>query len=261
MFELEGRSVIVTGGASNIGRAIVLGLAREGAKIAIIDRDPAQGRITAAEAGDLGAAQVEVIDADLTDLDQAASATQNAIDALGGLNVLVNNVGGSVPALFRDMPREQYLHEVNLNLMAPIVMTRTALDTLVPQGSGCVVSLASAAAWGEPRTAVYGAAKAGIVALTRSLAKEHGRHGLRFNAVAPGAVEPEGIGSGSLWATAGQIWQDDSQLASVLRQVPLRRLSTPDDVAYAVLFLASETTARQLTGQVLNVSGGFHMST
>ena len=261
MFGLEGQSVVVTGGASNIGRAIVLGLAREGARIAIIDRDPTQGRITAAEAGNLGAAHVEVIEADLSDLDQAARATENAIHALGGLDVLVNNVGGSLPALFRDMPREQYLHEVNLNLLAPIVTTRTALDTLVPQGSGCVVSLASAAAWGEPRTAVYGAAKAGIVALTRSLAKEHGRHGLRFNAVAPGAVEPEGIGSGSLWATAGQIWQDDSQLASVLRQVPLRRLSTPDDIAYAVLFLASETTARQLTGQVLNVSGGFHMST
>jgi len=257
---LAGRVAIVTGGNRGIGLAIARLLAEDGASVVVSGRDAARLDAAVKELESLGAPALGV-PADATKREDADRLVEVTRERFGRIDVLVNNVGGSLPALFRDMPREQYLHEVNLNLLAPIVTTRTALDTLVPQGSGCVVSLASAAAWGEPRTAVYGAAKAGIVALTRSLAKEHGRHGLRFNAVAPGAVEPEGIGSGSLWATAGQIWQDDSQLASVLRQVPLRRLSTPDDIAYAVLFLASETTARQLTGQVLNVSGGFHMST
>jgi 2-hydroxycyclohexanecarboxyl-CoA dehydrogenase len=264
-YELQGKSVIVTGGASHIGRAIVLALAAERASVAILDKDEAQAEQTAVQARELGAAQAVVVPADLLDPDQNTAAVENAVAALGGLDVLVNNVGGSIPDFFSRMSLEQWRRELDLNLLAPIVATRAALDVFVPQKRGAVVSISSDAAWGEPRTAVYGAAKAGVVALMRSLAKEHGRDGIRFNSVAPGAILPpeEGehsVGGESVWAQPTQIWQNDEQLESVRRQIPLRRMASANDVAHSVLFLASDRTAHQLTGQVLSVSGGFHMT-
>jgi len=264
--ELSGRSVIVTGGASHIGRAIVLAFAREGSAVAVLDRDVEQAQVTAEAALEAGAPQAYVVPADLADPAVAAGAVATAIKLLGGVDVLVNNVGGSIPDFFSRMPLSQWESEIALNLLTPIVVTRAVLDHFVAQKRGSVVSISSIAAWGEPRASVYGAAKAGVNALMCSLAKEHGRDGIRFNTVAPGTViaqpdQDDSIGAGSVWTNPSQIWANEAQLDSVRRQIPLRRLPEPDDIADAVLFLASDRVARQLTGQLLCVSGGFHMVT
>jgi NAD(P)-dependent dehydrogenase (short-subunit alcohol dehydrogenase family) len=261
--DLAGRAVIVTGGASHIGRAIVLAFAGSGAAVVLIDKDGEQAARTAALAVGKGAARADVVVADLLDPAEAARAVREAVGRLSGLDVLVNNVGGPVPAFFRQTSVAQWQAQLDLNLLTPIVATGVALETFVPQRSGSVVSVGSISAWGEPRTAVYGAAKAGLIAFMRTLAKEHGRDGIRFNTVAPGVVLPESaddLGAESIWSDPGQVWQNPDQLESIRRHIPLRKTSTPADVAEAVLFFASERSAGQLTGQVLSVSGGFHMT-
>ena len=130
-------------------------------------------------------------------------------------------------------------------------------------GRGALVFLSSDSAFGAVRQGIYGTTKAGLIALARTVAREHGRHGIRANVVAPGLVVPpeeETVGAGSVWARTG----DDplftpGQLDSIVATQPLRRPTTPDDVANAVLWISSETAARQVTGQVVAVGGGSSM--
>ncbi|MFF1553172.1 SDR family NAD(P)-dependent oxidoreductase [Rhodococcus erythropolis] len=262
---LSGNRVIVTGGASHIGRAIVLGMAGEGAHVVIVDRDVEQADATAKAARARGAAGATVVGADLSATPNVIEAMKRAMDALGGVDTLVNNVGGaSRPDFFSKLTPADWEKELTLNLMSPTVATSAVLPQMVAQKGGCVVSTSSVSAWGEPRSAVYGAAKAGVMSLMRALAKEHGRDNIRFNSIAPGPVVPsEGdsdtFGSGSVWTNPKALWNDDEQLRSVMRQAPLRRLATAEDIANSVLFFASPRVATALTGQVLAVSCGFGM--
>jgi 2-hydroxycyclohexanecarboxyl-CoA dehydrogenase len=258
---LADKAVIVTGGASHIGRAIVLGFAAEGARIAIIDRDTGQAGRTADAARARGAPLVRVIGADLTDHHEADRACREAIGDLGGIDVLAANVGGNRPQFFLETPPESWDHLLHLNLSAAMSCVRAVLPAMMRQGGGSIVATASTAAFGEPRQSVYAAAKAGVVAFIRTIALEYGRYGVRANLVAPGLVLPEEgeeLGAESIWRDRASIMNDE-QVAYVVKNTPLRRLSTPDDIARAVLFLASDLTGRQLTGQMLTVSGGFAM--
>lgn len=258
---LRGAKVVITGGASHIGRAIVLGLAGEGAAIAVIDKDLPQAERTAAEARRTGAASVAVVAADLTEHQAADAATHEAMAALGGVDVLLTNVGSNRPAFFLDTPPESWDHLLHLNLSACMSCVRAALPAMQAQGRGAIVATASTAAFGEPRQGVYAAAKAGVVAFIRTIALEYGRYGIRANLVAPGLVLPEdeaAMGELSLWHNREAV-MNDAQVDYVRKNTPLRRLSRTDDIANSVLFLASDRAARQLTGQMLTVSGGFAM--
>ncbi|MEC9345916.1 MAG: SDR family oxidoreductase [Pseudomonadota bacterium] len=259
---LKDARVIITGGASHIGRAIVLGLAAEGAAIAIIDRDVAQAERTAEAARAGGAAAAHVVGADLTDHGAADAATGQAMDLLGGVDVLLTNVGSNRPAFFLDTPPESWDHLLHLNLSSCMSCVRAVLPAMQAQGHGAIVATASTAAFGEPRQGVYAAAKAGVVAFIRTIAQEYGRYGIRANLVAPGLVLPEGdaeaMGELSLWHDRDAVMNDD-QVTYVKRNTPLRRLSRTGDIARSVIFLASDVAARQLTGQMLTVSGGFAM--
>jgi NAD(P)-dependent dehydrogenase (short-subunit alcohol dehydrogenase family) len=257
---LGGARAIVTGGGSNIGRAIVHELAGEGAHVAILDRDAARSEATAEEARSLGAASARVLAVDLLDRAASRDAVAAAIGALGGVDVLVANVGTNKPAFFLDTPEESWTDLIELNLMSCMTCTRAVLPRMVEQGSGALVAIASTAAFGEPRQSVYAGAKAGVIGFVRSVAQEYGRYGIRANLVAPGLVVPErsAIGTGSLWQDRAAV-MNDAQVAYVERGTPLRRLSTARDVALSVAFLASERAARQLTGQLVTVAGGFAM--
>lgn len=258
---LRDRAVIVTGGGSNIGRAIVLGFAREGARIAIVDRDAPQAERTAERARALGAPLVEVVEADLARNEAAEAACRRAIDALGGIDVLAANVGGNWPKFFLETPPESWDTLLHWNLSATMSCTRAVLPAMVAQQRGSIVATASTAAFGEPRQSVYAAAKAGVVAFIKTIALEYGRYGIRANLVAPGLVIPDErdtIGAESIWNDRQSI-MNDAQTAYVVRGTPLRRLSIAADIANSVLFLASDATGRQLTGQMLTVSGGFAM--
>lgn len=253
--------MIVTGGASHIGQAIVFAFASEGARLAIIDKDIAQAEQTAAESKHRGASFVTVVGADLTDHGAADAACRDAMRQIGGIDILAANVGANRPRFFLETPPDTWDYLLHLNLGAAMSCIRAVLPRMIEQRRGSIVATASTAAFGEPRHSVYAAAKAGVVAFVRTIALEYGRYGIRANLVAPGLVlrdEKEELGAESIWRDRNSI-MNETQTEYVVRNTPLRRLSRPEDIAGSVLFLASEETGRQLTGQMLTVSGGFAM--
>jgi 2-hydroxycyclohexanecarboxyl-CoA dehydrogenase len=258
--ELRGKSAIVTGGGSNIGRAIVHGLAEEGAHVAILDRDVPRAEATAEEARGRGASSARVFAVDLLERAASRDAMSAAVGALGGVDVFVANVGANKPAFFLDTPEESWTQLIELNLVSCMTCTRAVLPRMIEQQRGAIVATSSTAAFGEPRQSVYAGAKAGVIGFIRTVAQEYGRYGIRANLVAPGLVVPErsAIGAGSLWQDRESVMNDD-QIDYVRRGTPLRRLSTAEDIARSVLFLASERASRQLTGQLITVAGGFAM--
>lgn len=257
---LADAGVIVTGGGSNIGRAIVHGLAEEGAHVAILDRDVPRAEATAEEARGRGASSARVFAVDLLERAASRDAMSAAVGALGGVDVFVANVGANKPAFFLDTPEESWTQLIELNLVSCMTCTRAVLPRMIEQQRGAIVATSSTAAFGEPRQSVYAGAKAGVIGFIRTVAQEYGRYGIRANLVAPGLVVPErsAIGAGSLWQDRESVMNDD-QIDYVRRGTPLRRLSTAEDIARSVLFLASERASRQLTGQLITVAGGFAM--
>ena len=256
--ELNKQVVIVTGGASNIGRAISEQFAAEGAQVAILDRDEKQLADTVQRIAGQGG-HVVPFPVDVTDEAAVKQTVARVERELGPVAVLVNNVGWMGTAnFFLDLPTERWSKTYQLNLFSTLNVTHAVLPHMVERRKGSVVNISSDAAFGEFRTADYGAMKAGILAFTRTIAKEYGRFGIRANAVAPGLVlpEPDAVGAGSLWA--GDPGMGEAEIRNIERGIPLRRRSEAVDIAWTVLFLAS-ARARQLTGQVVSVSGGFAM--
>ena len=260
---LNGKNVVVTGGGNNIGRAIVLAFAAEGSNIAIAELNRAAGERVVAEVDALGTgASAIVVDADVTDQAKTQRMLDEAIDRLGSVDVLVNNVGWTIDRLFMDKSRDEHIKEVDVNLWGAINCIHAALPHMIERQQGSIVSISSdAGRMGEYREAVYSACKAGVIALSKSLARENGRYGIRFNMVCPGLVVPdrsEISGAESMWAQGmGDIFTEDV-LERVKRAYPLRRIATAQEVANAVVFLASGA-ASFITGQTLSVSGGYTM--
>ncbi|WP_040700059.1 SDR family NAD(P)-dependent oxidoreductase [Nocardia vinacea] len=261
--QLRNARVLVTGGGSNIGRGIVHGFAREGARIVISDIDADQAKRVCTEALDLGAAAVEVATGDLTADGIAQVAVDRAVRNWGGLDVLVNNAGWSVPGFIaEDTDRSKWQRTVEVNLYTAIATTQAALPVMREAGRGSIVFISSDAAFGQIRQGVYGATKAALTALARTTAREHGRHGIRSNVVCPGLVIPEGpeaVGKDSLWAVGNDSVFNEKQIEFLRKDIPLRRLTMAEDIANAVVWLSSETAARQITGQMFSVSGGYTM--
>ena len=260
---LRDARVIVTGGASNIGRGIVHGFAREGSCIAICDIDNEQAERVKVEAIALGAPAVLVLPLDLTLETSGSDAIAAVVAAWGGIDALVNSAGWSQAEFFAtDTDRARWQKTIEVNLFTAIGMTQAVIDPMRESGRGSIVFLSSDAAAGEIRQAIYGTTKAGLIALARTVAKEHGRHGIRSNVVSPGLVLPESdsaVGGSSLWALGRDSVFNEKQIDSLEAGIPLRRLTTAVDVANAVLWMSSETVARQVTGQVISVSGGYSM--
>jgi 2-hydroxycyclohexanecarboxyl-CoA dehydrogenase len=254
--------VVVTGGASNIGRGIVHAFATEGARIVINDIDAPQAEKVRAEAKELGAAEVDVVIADLTKPGAAQATVDAAQTAWGGLDVLVNNAGWSVPGFVAtDTDRDKWQRTIEINLFSAIAATQAAIPVMKEVG-GAIVFIASDAAFGQIRQGVYGASKAAMVALARTTAREHGRHGIRSNVVCPGLVIPDGpeaIGASSLWAVGQDAVFNQKQIDFMLKETPLRRLTTAEDIGRAVVWFSSPQAARQVTGQLISVSGGYTM--
>jgi len=259
---LKGKNVIVTGGGSNIGRAIVHAFAEESSNVVIAELVSAQGERVAAEvvARDTGS-RVLVIPTDVTDQLQVESMVEQSLAELGGVDVLVNNVGWTIDRLFLEKPRDEYEKEVAVNLWSPINCIHAVLPHMIERQSGSVVSISSdAGRMGEYREAVYSACKGGVIALSKAIAREMGRYGLRLNVVCPGLVVPPGeesISEASMWNQMRDIFTDEV-LERVRRNYILRRMGTAQEVANAVVFLASDA-ASFITGQTLSVSGGYTM--
>ena len=228
---------LVTGAGRGIGAAIARTLAREGWDVLI----HCSGSLDAARAlaRELGA---EVLQADLTDPAQVTALAQ----AAGGVQLLVNNAGIAWYGLVTDMTDEDWRRLFSVNVDGMFRLTRAVLPGMVRRGGGTIVNVASV--WGERGAsceAAYSAAKGAVIAFTKALAKEYGPAGVRVNAVSPGVI-----------ATDMLARFDAASLAELAGETPLGRIGTPEDVAEAVAFLASDR-AGFITGQVLGVNGGF----
>lgn len=256
--ELKDKGVIVTGGASNIGRAISLGFAAEGAQVLIADIDQAQAELVISEAGE---SCVRFHHTDVTDADSTTTAVERAIAEFGAVDVLVNCAGWTVDRLFVEKPRAEWEREIAIDMWGFINSTRAVLDHMIERNYGRIVSIGSdAGRIGEWREAVYSGTKASVIAMSKAIAKEVGRNGITLNVVCPGFTPGarETSGEGSIWSAEQGAQFSEEVLAKVARSYPLRRLGTAEDVVGPVLLLASDR-ASYVTGQTLSVSGGYTM--
>src|SRR5262245_34277505 len=259
---LAGKTVIVTGAGSNIGRAIALAFARERSNVVVAEIDESQGGKPAAEATALGATAI-ALRTDVTRWESVQATVRAVEERFGRVDVLVNNVGWTHDALFVEKTRDEWEREIQINLWGMINCTRAVLDGMIARKAGAVVSMGSAAGrMGAFREGVYGACKAGVIALSKSIAREVGKFGIRLNVVCPGMTMPrtdDEIGERSMWtAEENRAWRTPEMQARIAKAYPLRRVATPDDVTGAVVFLASDA-ASFVTGQTLSVSGGYTM--
>lgn len=258
----QGKSVVVTGGASNIGRAITLGFVAEGARVTMGDLDAEQSERVVEVARAAGAGDIQFIETDVTDLAQVETMMAAAVDKYGTIDILANCVGWDQLMFFTQTTPEFWNKIIQINYVAVLNCTRTVLDTMIPNQKGAIVSLSSdASRQGEPREAVYGGVKAAINSFMKTIAKENGRYGIRCNTVCPGLTLPESddeVGSTSMWTNKDDMFTEE-QFAKIAASMPLKKLGKPTDVANAVLFLASDAAAGNVTGQVLSVSGGYSM--
>ena len=259
---LKEKNIIITGGGSNIGRSIVHAFAAEGSNITIAELAPAQGEVVAEEVNVMNTgSRVKVIACDITDSEQVKQMVAESISDFGSGDVLVNNVGWTVDRLFMEKPRAEWEKEVNVNLWGPINCIHAVLPSMIERQVGSIVSISSdAGRMGEYRESVYSACKAGVIALSKSIARETGRYGLRLNMVCPGLVVPpenESISSESMWNEMRDIFTEDV-LERVKRGYLFRRLATGIEIANAVVFLSSDA-ASFITGQTLSVSAGYTM--
>ena len=255
---LSGRVVIVTGGASNLGRAITLGFAAEGARVVIADVDDRQARKVEAEAP---SGTIVARHTDVTDWESVSSMAQFVRSSMGGVDVLVNCAGWTIDRLFTEKPREEWEREIAIDVWGFINCVRAVLDHMIERRHGRIVSIGSdAGRMGEWREAVYSGTKAAVIAMSKAIAREVGKHGITLNVVSPGLIpgDPETSGSESIWSSDQAKMFTSEVREKAARSYPLRRLGTPEDVVPAVLLLASDR-ASYITGQTLSVSGGYTM--
>lgn len=243
MTMFKGRTAVITGGASGIGLAVATLFAACGARVAILDRDGdlAAERAAALEGRHLGLA------ADVTREDEV----KTALATVGPIGILVNNAGiGDVNLPTVEQSMEHVRRLLDIHLAGGFLMAREAARSMIENKTGgAIVNLASIAALtGLPRRNAYGAAKAGLVAMTKSMAAEWGRHGIRVNAVAPGYVATDLV--------RGLVRDGLLDEAAILRRVPLGRMIAPEEVAEAIGFLASDA-ASAITGSVLSADAGW----
>jgi NAD(P)-dependent dehydrogenase (short-subunit alcohol dehydrogenase family) len=185
-----------------------------------------------------------------------------AVQRFGAVDVLVNNVGWAQLMFFSQTTPEFWQRIIQINFVGVLNCTSTALGIMAPKNRGAIVSISSdASRQGEPREAVYGGMKAAVNSFMKTIAKEHGRNGIRCNVVCPGVTLPEEdaeVGDNSMWVNRDSMFTPE-QLDKITKSLPLKKVGRPRDIANAVLFLASDAVAGHVTGQVLSVSGGYSM--
>jgi len=246
---LEGKPALVTGGASGIGAATARRLAAEGARVAIADLDLAGARDVA---GELDGAAVEM---DVADAGSARAGVAAAADAVGPLEIVVNNAGTDRFGWFTATDEDMWDVVLGVNLRGVLAVTHAVLPSMHERGGGSIVNVASEAGRvGSQGSAAYSAAKAGVIGFTKAIARESARFGVRCNAVAPGPIDTPLLNSAP---------EQLGDLGARLRQgmidaTAVRRIGQPEEVAAAIAFLASDD-ASYVTGQTLNVSGGLSM--
>ncbi len=244
MFDLTGRKALVTGATGGIGEAIARALHGAGATVVI---SGTRTEKLDALAGDLGERAIAA-PCDLSDRAAVKALAKTAVEQAGGMDILVNNAGLTRDGLAMRMKEEDWDKVLEVNLTAGFLLSQAMLRTMMKQRHGRIISITSiVGAAGNPGQANYAASKAGVTGMSKSLAQEVATRGITVNCVAPGFI-----------ATAMTDALDDRQRETLLSGIPMGRMGSPDDIAAAVLYLASDE-AGYVTGQTLHVNGGMAM--
>ncbi len=248
--KMKDKAAIVTGGGQGIGRAIALEVAAEGAKVCVADLNPETAKKTAEEIKAMGREAIAV-KVDITDLAQCEKMVKETVTAFGCVDVLINNVGWDKVEPFIVSEPATWDKVLAINLRGPINCFKAVLPAMIERKYGRIVSISSdAGRVGSSGEAVYSSAKGGIIAFSKTVAREVARSGITVNCVAPGPTDTP------FFAAAAA--ENPAIIEGLKKAIPLRRLAQPEDIAGAVAFFASDK-ASYITGQVLSVSGGLNM--
>lgn len=247
MKALQDQVAVVTGASRGIGRAVALALAAEGAKV-VVNYASSSGAADAVVA-EVAAAGGEALalQADVAQAEQVETLFKTVLDQWGRVDVLVNNAGITRDTLLMRMKNEEWQAVIDLNLTGVFFCTRAVSKTMLKQRSGRIINITSVAGqMGNAGQANYSAAKAGVIGLTKTVARELASRGVTVNAVAPGFIETD--------MTSGLAAEP------ILKMIPLGRYGKPEEIAGMVRFLAADPAAAYITGQVFNVDGGMVMA-
>lgn len=245
---LKGKTAAVTGAASGIGKATAFELARAGARVFLADIDVPRGEEAQQEAKGAGLA-TEFLPLDVTNADSVARFARGALERAGRVDILVNAAGWGKNQPFVENTPDFWQRVMEINLMGPIRLTQALLPAMFEARFGRVINIASdAGRVGSLGESVYAAAKGGLIAFTKSLAREGARFGVNVNCVCPGPTDTP------LWQAVPDKYKD-----AFIKAIPLRRVAKPQEIADAVFFFAS-SRSDYITGQVLSVSGGLTMA-
>jgi D-xylose 1-dehydrogenase len=245
---LKGRRVLITGGATGIGEAFVSRFAEQACQVAFLDIQDEAAHELAAKIASSGHARPTYIHCDITDTESVRTTVANAIETMGGLEVLINNAGNDQRHTIEEVTPEYWDRTMAVNLRHQFFVTQAALPALKQSGAGSIINMSSIA-WLIPSVGlpVYVTAKAGIVGLTRTLAHEVGKDNIRVNAILPGAIVTE---------KQRRLWLTPEYSAEVLGNQALKRHLVPDEVVRLALFLAADDSSA-ITGQSHIVDGGW----
>jgi 2-hydroxycyclohexanecarboxyl-CoA dehydrogenase len=248
LIDLSGQTALVTGAGGGIGAAIAHAVAAAGASVACADIDERAAASTAAAIAQAGG-EATACPIDVTSPESVRALRRSVEDSIGTVSVLVNNAGWGQPEPFLDNTESLWEQVISVNLMGVLRVTRAFLDPMVEQGQGKIVNIASdAGRVGSSGETAYAGTKGGVIAFTKSLARELARHGINVNCVCPGPTD-----------TALFRKHSEKMQQALTRAIPFRRLAQPAEIAGAVAFFASDH-AGFVTGQVLSVSGGLTMA-
>lgn len=244
---LEGKNALITGASQGIGKAVAMGMATEGANIGIADINMESAESAAREVSALGVKSV-AIKMDISKQDEVTNAFGTFTKELGKLDVLVNNAGITKDTVLLRMKEEDWDAVLNVNLKGSFLCSKEAVKIMAKQRTGKIISISSVVAFmGNPGQANYSSSKAGLIGLTKTIAKEYAGRGIRANAIAPGFIQ-----------TAMTDVLSDTVKEEMKKAIPLGEFGTPDDITNAAIFLASDESD-YITGQIIHVNGGMYM--